>query len=73
MRGLLWNLSGNIIQKNMTTANRSWKSMAFSNRIFLKNKEDNNMNYAMKKEYLQQHFLKELSKFEKYLVEDIIK
>lgn len=29
------------------------------------------MNYAMKKEYLQQHFLKELSKFEKYLVEDI--
>ena len=29
------------------------------------------MNYAMKKEYLQRHFSKEPSKFEKYLVEDI--
>lgn len=29
------------------------------------------MNYAMKKEHLQHHFLKEPSKFEKYLVEDI--
>ena len=55
----------------MITVNRSWKSMVFSNNFFLKNMEDNNMIYTVKKECLKQHFFKEPSKYEKHLVEDL--